>query len=107
VKHQLVVTLLAILELAKLRVIRVLQDPESELFYIAQRDGSSLDDARRARVTAEAAPGDGEQAADGEAEQAAEGEAEQVADGPAEQVQEDQQISEVPQVQEDDDGRQE
>jgi segregation and condensation protein A len=56
VKHQLVVTLLAILELAKLRVIRVLQESQSELFFIAQRDGSSLDDARKARITAEAAP---------------------------------------------------
>jgi segregation and condensation protein A len=62
VKHQLVVTLLAILELAKLRVIRVLQDQESELFYIAQREGSSLDDARKARVTAEAAAPEAQEA---------------------------------------------
>jgi segregation and condensation protein A len=53
VKHQLVVTLLAILELAKLRVIRVLQDQQSELFYIAQREGSSLDEAREAQLSAE------------------------------------------------------
>jgi segregation and condensation protein A len=50
-RNQLVVTLLAILELAKLRVIRVLKDAESEAFYITQRDGVSLDAARRARVT--------------------------------------------------------
>jgi hypothetical protein len=53
VRNQLVVTLLAILELAKLRVIRVLQDPTSELFFIAQREGSSLDAARRAQATSD------------------------------------------------------
>jgi segregation and condensation protein A len=53
VRNQLVVTLLAILELAKLRVIRVLQDPQSELFFIAQREGSSLDAARRAQATSD------------------------------------------------------
>lgn len=52
-KHQLVVTLLAILELAKLRVIRVLQDPQSEAFYITQREGSSLDVARKAQATSD------------------------------------------------------
>ena len=53
VRNQLVVTLLAILELAKLRVIRVLQDTQSELFFIAQREGSSLDVARRAQATSD------------------------------------------------------
>jgi segregation and condensation protein A len=53
VKHQLVVTLLAILELAKLRVIRVLQDQTSEAFFIAHREGASLDAARRAQSTSE------------------------------------------------------
>jgi segregation and condensation protein A len=53
VRNQLVVTLLAILELAKLRVIRVLQDPQSELFFIAQREGSSLDAARKAQATSD------------------------------------------------------
>jgi segregation and condensation protein A len=53
VKHQLVVTLLAILELAKLRVIRVLLDAQSEQFFIAQREGSSLDVARRAQATSD------------------------------------------------------
>lgn len=53
VRHQLVVTLLAILELAKLRVIRVLQDQQSEAFFIAHREGSSLDAARRAQATSD------------------------------------------------------
>jgi segregation and condensation protein A len=53
VRNQLVVTLLAVLELAKLRVIRVLQDPQSEAFFIAQREGSSLDVARRAQATSD------------------------------------------------------
>jgi segregation and condensation protein A len=56
VKHQLVVTLLAILELAKLRVIRVLKDDESEAFFIAHREGASLDAARRAQSTSEVEP---------------------------------------------------
>ena len=47
------VTLLAILELAKLRVIRVVQDPQSEAFFIAQKEGSSLDVARRTQVTSD------------------------------------------------------
>ena len=41
-RHQLVVSLLAILELAKLQVIRVLQDPQTEVFFIARREGASL-----------------------------------------------------------------
>jgi segregation and condensation protein A len=53
-RHQVVVTLLAVLELARLRVIRVLQDEASGDFYIAQREGAVLADARRARVTSDA-----------------------------------------------------
>ncbi len=53
-RHHLVVTLLAILELAKLKVIRVLQDKASETFYIARREGASFDEARRVTVTSEA-----------------------------------------------------
>lgn len=53
IKHQLVVSLLAILELAKLRVIRVLLDEQSEHFYIAARDDVSLDAARRAQGTSD------------------------------------------------------
>jgi segregation and condensation protein A len=53
VRSQLVVTLLAILELAKLRVIRVLKDEQSEAFYITHRDGASLEEARKVRSTSD------------------------------------------------------
>jgi hypothetical protein len=43
-----------VLELARLRVIRVLQDEESGDFYIAHREGALLADARRARATSDA-----------------------------------------------------
>jgi segregation and condensation protein A len=52
-RHHVVVTLLAILELARLRVVRVLQDAESGEFFIAQREGASLDHARRAHPTSD------------------------------------------------------
>jgi segregation and condensation protein A len=55
-RHQVVVTLLAVLELARLRVIRVLQDQASGAFFIAQREGAALDDARRIEVTSAAEP---------------------------------------------------
>jgi segregation and condensation protein A len=55
-RHQVVVTLLAVLELARLRVIRVLQDQASGAFFIAQREGATLDDARRVEVTSAAEP---------------------------------------------------
>jgi segregation and condensation protein A len=50
-RHQVVVTLLAVLELARLRVVRVLQDQASGAFFIAQRQGADLADARKARAT--------------------------------------------------------
>jgi hypothetical protein len=53
-RHQVVVTLLAVLELARLRVIRVLQDGASGEFFIAQREGALLDDARKIRATSDA-----------------------------------------------------
>jgi segregation and condensation protein A len=55
-RHQVVVTLLAVLELARLKVIRVLQDQTSGAFYIAQREGAALDEARRVEVTSAAEP---------------------------------------------------
>jgi segregation and condensation protein A len=64
-RHQVVVTLLAVLELVRLRVVRVLQDEQSGDFFIAQREGAVLADARKARATS-----DGE--SDGEAEEAPE-----------------------------------
>jgi segregation and condensation protein A len=50
-RNQVVVTLLAILELARLKVIRVLASPDSETLFIAQVQGAALADARQAEVT--------------------------------------------------------
>ena len=50
-RHQLVVTLLAVLELARLRVVRVLQAPDAEALFISKVEGASLDGARRVEVT--------------------------------------------------------
>jgi len=50
-RHQVVVTLLAVLELARLRVVRVLQDQTTGAFFIAHRQGADLSDARKARTT--------------------------------------------------------
>ena len=54
VRHQLVVSLLAILELAKLQVIRVLMDPHTEAFFIARREGATLDRVLRSQLSSEA-----------------------------------------------------
>ncbi len=50
-RSQLVVTLLAVLELARLKVVRVLQSPDGETLFISQVSGAALADARRAEVT--------------------------------------------------------
>jgi segregation and condensation protein A len=50
-RNQVVVTLLAILELARLKVIRVLASPDSETLFIAAVQGAALADARRVEVT--------------------------------------------------------
>jgi len=71
-RNQVVVTLLAILELARLKVIRVLAAPDSETLFIAQIEGAALAEARRAEVTSasegdgEASEGDGEASDDGD-----------------------------------------
>jgi segregation and condensation protein A len=52
-RHQLVVTLLAVLELAKLQVIRVLHDAQNDVFFIARREGASLEAALRVEITSE------------------------------------------------------
>jgi segregation and condensation protein A len=52
-RDQVVVTLLAILELAKLKVVRVLQSRDDETLFISQVPGTSLEIARRIRVTSE------------------------------------------------------
>jgi len=53
-RSQLVVTLLAILELAKLKVVRVLQSPDGETLYISQVSADTLASARRVEVTSAA-----------------------------------------------------
>jgi segregation and condensation protein A len=58
-RHQVVVTLLAILELAKLKVVRVLQSPDAETLFITQASGVSMADARHAARRAVASAGDG------------------------------------------------
>ena len=52
-RRQVVVTLLAVLELARLRVIRVLADAASGAFFIAQVQGAALDEARLVKVTSD------------------------------------------------------
>jgi len=58
-RNQVVVTLLAILELAKMKVIRVLQSPDAETLFITQAAGVSLEAARqlsRSAVSSEVNP---------------------------------------------------
>ena len=52
-RSQLVVTLLAILELARLKVVRVLASDDQETLFIAQVDGAALQEARRAQITSD------------------------------------------------------
>jgi segregation and condensation protein A len=55
-RHQVVVTLLAILELAKMKVIRVLQSDapdEEETLFVTHVPGTDLEAARRVTVTSE------------------------------------------------------
>lgn len=53
-RGQLVVTLLAMLELARLRVVRVLASDDGETLIIAQVEGAALAEARRARLSSDA-----------------------------------------------------
>jgi len=59
-RSQVVVTLMAILEMARIKVVRVLQSPDGETLFITQAAGVSVDDARQAaaRTSAEG-PGPG------------------------------------------------
>ncbi|HEY8922739.1 MAG TPA: segregation/condensation protein A [Polyangia bacterium] len=66
-RSQLVVTLLAMLELARLRVVRVLASDDQETLIIAQVEGAALDKARRAKLSSDA-----ESVADSEAEEVSE-----------------------------------
>jgi segregation and condensation protein A len=52
-RSQLVVTLLAILELARLKVVRVVASEDQETIFIAQVAGAALEEARRARITSD------------------------------------------------------
>jgi len=51
-RHQIVVTLLAILEMARLKIVRVLQSPTDETLFITQAAGVSLEAARELATTA-------------------------------------------------------
>jgi len=53
-RSQLVVTLLAMLELARLRVVRVLASKDEQTLIIAQVEGAALDRARRAKLSSDA-----------------------------------------------------
>ena len=52
-RGQLVVTLLAILELARLKVLRVIASEEDGTLFIAQVEGAALEEARRAKITSD------------------------------------------------------
>ena len=52
-RQQLVVTLLAVLELTRLKAVRVLQDAETDVFYIARVEGVSLEKFRGVRTTSD------------------------------------------------------
>ena len=56
-RNQVVVTLLAILELAKLKVVRVLQSPDAETLFITQANGVSMAAARLAARSAVSSDG--------------------------------------------------
>jgi segregation and condensation protein A len=62
-RHQVVVTLLAILELARLKVIRVLQADDQETLFVTHVEGSDLEAARAVHVTS-AQEGDGDDEGD-------------------------------------------
>jgi chromatin segregation and condensation protein Rec8/ScpA/Scc1 (kleisin family) len=50
-RRQVVVTLLAVLEMARLKVIRVLQSPDADTLFITRVEGAALDSARRLQIT--------------------------------------------------------
>jgi segregation and condensation protein A len=73
-RSQVVVTLMAILEMARLKVVRVLQSPDGETLFVTQAAGVTLEAAREAaaRTDVEAKPlphgeDDGEAADEGQA----------------------------------------
>lgn len=50
-RHKVVVSLLAVLELARLRVVRILQQEATGTFFLAQVEGAQMVDARTLTVT--------------------------------------------------------
>jgi len=75
-RHQVVVTLLAILELARLKVVRVLQADDQETLFVTHVAGTDLEVARRAHVTSSLEDAD-DQADEGEQKQVQEQEDDQ------------------------------
>ena len=68
-RHNVVVSLLAILELARLKVIRVLQDLASGAFLVTRVEGAALEQARVLQPTSgvvESAPKEGGGEPDGQ-----------------------------------------
>jgi len=53
-RHKIVVSLLAVLELARLRVVRILQEEAGGAFFLARVEGASLAEARNLAVTSTA-----------------------------------------------------
>ena len=52
-RHQIVVTLLSILELARMKVVRVLQADDQETLFVTHVTGTDLEAARRVHVTSD------------------------------------------------------
>jgi segregation and condensation protein A len=50
-RHKVVVSLLAVLELARLRVVRIFQQESTGAFFLARVEGAALDEARDVTVT--------------------------------------------------------
>ena len=74
-RNQVVVTLLAILELARLKVVRVLQADDQETLFITHVEGTDLEAARRVHVTSAQGGVDGDIDEDADASGEAAGEA--------------------------------
>ena len=77
-RHKIVVSLLAVLELARLRVVRILQQLDTGTFFLAQVEGAAMDDARHLNVTSAKETEPSQKAAEAEAEAEAQEEAEVV-----------------------------
>ncbi len=68
-RHKVVVSLLAVLELARLKVVRILQQESTGTFFLAQVEGAAMDDARHLKVTsAKEGPGTEGEGAESNAE---------------------------------------